>query len=121
MMNHCAKSWFGKSTSNSAKTTAYGYSIRRPFPNRGISRVGVARQWCGRLGKVDNAQAAIYMGYVSAKEHALVDMRLYMPKEWTKDKKRREKAGAKRPARKGRRAEERALSHATSIVFRDAR
>lgn len=69
------------------------------FPKSGKESVGVARQWCGRLGKVDNAQVAIYMGYVSAKEHALVDMRLYMPKEWTKDKKRREKAGVPKDVR----------------------
>ena len=63
------------------------------FPKSGKESVGVARQWCGRLGKVDNCQVAVYMGYVSAQEHALVDMRLYLPKEWTKDKQRREKAG----------------------------
>jgi SRSO17 transposase len=39
------------------------------------------------------------MGYVSAEEHALVDMRLYMPKEWTKDKARREKAGIPKQVR----------------------
>ena len=69
------------------------------FPKSGKQSVGVARQWCGRLGKVDNCQVAIYMGYVSAKEHALVDMRLYMPKEWTKDKARREKAGVPKSVR----------------------
>ena len=63
------------------------------FPKSGRESVGVARQWCGRLGKVDNCQVGIYMGYVSRHEHALVDMRLYLPKEWTKDAKRRKKAG----------------------------
>lgn len=63
------------------------------FPKSGRSSVGVARQWCGRLGKVDNCQVAVYMGYVSSQEHALVDMRLYLPKEWTDDKARCEKAG----------------------------
>lgn len=63
------------------------------FPKSGKESVGVARQWCGRLGKIDNCQVAVYMGYVSSKEHALVDTRLFLPKEWTKDKKRREKAG----------------------------
>jgi len=69
------------------------------FPKSGKQSVGVARQWCGRLGKVDNCQVAIYMGYVSAEEHALVDMRLYMPKEWTKDKTRRENAGVPKNVR----------------------
>ena len=63
------------------------------FPKSGKDSVGVARQWCGRLGKVDNCQVAIYMGYVSSQEHALVDTRLYLPKEWTQDPKRRKKAG----------------------------
>ncbi len=63
------------------------------FPKSGKDSVGVARQWCGRLGKVDNCQVAVYLGYVSAEEHTLVDMRLYLPKEWTKDRRRREKAG----------------------------
>jgi SRSO17 transposase len=55
------------------------------FPKSGSESVGVARQWCGRLGKVDNCQVAIYLGYVSRKGHTLVDTRLYLPKEWTKD------------------------------------
>lgn len=63
------------------------------FPKSGKNSVGVARQWCGRLGKVDNCQVGIYMGYVSSHEHALVDMRLFLPKEWTKDRERCKKAG----------------------------
>ena len=63
------------------------------FPKSGKDSVGVARQWCGRLGKVDNCQVAVYMGYVSSEDHALVDTRLYLPKEWTQDPKRRKKAG----------------------------
>lgn len=69
------------------------------FPKSGKQSVGVARQWSGRLGKVDNCQVAVYMGYVSAEEHTLVDTRLYMPKEWTRDKKRREKAGVPKTVR----------------------
>jgi len=63
------------------------------FPKSGQDSVGVARQWCGRLGKVDNCQLAVYMGYVSRAEHVLVDSRLFLPKAWTKDKSRRKKAG----------------------------
>jgi SRSO17 transposase len=63
------------------------------FPKSGYESVGVARQWCGRLGKVENCQVAVYLGYVSRHEHALVDTQLYLPKEWTKDKERMEKAG----------------------------
>jgi SRSO17 transposase len=57
----------------------------------GKASVGVKRQWCGRLGKVDNCQVGIYMGYASRQEHALVDVRLYFPREWARDKERRKK------------------------------
>ena len=63
------------------------------FAKSGHESVGVARQWCGRLGKVDNCQVALYLGYVSSQGHTLVDMRLYLPKEWTQDKTRLDKAG----------------------------
>lgn len=63
------------------------------FPKSGRDSVGVAPQWCGRLGKTNNCQAALFLGYVSQHEHALVDMRLYLPKEWTKDAARMRKAG----------------------------
>ena len=60
---------------------------------QGKASAGVARQWCGRVGKVDNCQVGVYLGYIARKEHALVDVRLYLPKEWTKDKKRCRRAG----------------------------
>jgi hypothetical protein len=63
------------------------------FPKKGVKSVGVARQWCGRLGKVENCQVGIYMAYVSRKEHAIVDTRLYLPREWANDRGRREEAG----------------------------
>jgi hypothetical protein len=53
------------------------------FPKSGKESVGNGRQWCGRLGKVDNCQVAITVGYVSAEEHPLVDTRLFLPKDWT--------------------------------------
>ena len=61
------------------------------FPKSGRESVGVARQWCGRLGKVDNCQVALYLGYVSSQGHTLVDMRLYLPKEWLHDQARLDK------------------------------
>ena len=69
------------------------------FKKQGTESVGVARQWCGRLGKVDNCQVGVYLGYVSRKEHALVDVRLYLNKEWAKDKRRRKKCGVPREIR----------------------
>jgi SRSO17 transposase len=63
------------------------------FAKKGTKSVGVIRQWCGRLGKVENCQVGVSMAYVSRREHALVDTRLYLPKEWTKDRARRKEAG----------------------------
>jgi SRSO17 transposase len=63
------------------------------FPTSGRESVGVARQWCGRLGKVDNGQVAISVGYVSRKGPTLVDLRLSLPKAWTQEKARLDKAG----------------------------
>jgi SRSO17 transposase len=70
------------------------------FPKSGRESVGVARQWCGRLGKVDNCQVAVFMGYVSRQEHVLVDMRLYLPQEWTQDQARCAKAGVPKDRRR---------------------
>src|SRR5713101_7246883 len=69
------------------------------FPKSGTASVGVARQWCGRLGKVDHCQGALSLGYVSAKGHTLVDMRLYVPKAWTTDQARLKKAGVPKDRR----------------------
>jgi SRSO17 transposase len=63
------------------------------FPKKGTASVGVQRQWCGRLGKLENCQVGVFMGYVSRIEHALVDVRLYLPQPWAQDKKRRKKVG----------------------------
>ncbi len=63
------------------------------FPKKGTESVGVQRQWCGRLGKIDNCQVGVFLVYVSAEEQALVDMRLYLPKSWARSKTRRAKAG----------------------------
>jgi SRSO17 transposase len=63
------------------------------FPKSGTESVGVARQWCGRLGKVANWQVAIYVGYVSGAGHTLVDRRLSRPQEWTTAQVRLDKAG----------------------------
>jgi len=63
------------------------------FPKSGKESVGVARQWCGRLGKIDNCQVGVFMAYVSRLGHALIDGDLYLPKEWTTDKARMKKAG----------------------------
>jgi len=69
------------------------------FPKRGAESVGVQRQWCGRLGKLENCQVGVYLAYVSRREHALVDVRLYLPEEWTRARKRMRDAGVPRGVR----------------------
>jgi SRSO17 transposase len=68
-------------------------------PKSGRESVGVARQWCGRLGTVDNCQVAMSRGDVSRKGHRLVDTRLYLPKDWPKDTARLDKAGGPHASR----------------------
>ena len=60
------------------------------FPKRGTHSVGVKRQWCGHRGKVDTCQVGVFMGYVSRRDHALLDFRLSLPQDWARDKPRRE-------------------------------
>jgi len=69
------------------------------FPKKGKDSVGVARQWCGRLGKKENCQLGVFLSYVSNKGHALVDERLYMPRDWGRDKARRSKCRVPRRVR----------------------
>lgn len=52
------------------------------FPKQGKTSVGVARQYCGALGKVANCQASVVVCYASSRGYTLVDRRLYMPKKW---------------------------------------
>jgi SRSO17 transposase len=59
------------------------------FPKQGTDSCGVARQWCGRLGKVENCQVGVFVAYVAARGKALVDCQLYLPKEWADDPVRR--------------------------------
>jgi SRSO17 transposase len=63
------------------------------FAKKGTKSVGVVRHWCGRLGKIENCQVGIYMAYASRKDHAIVNTRLYLPEEWTKDRARCKAAG----------------------------
>jgi SRSO17 transposase len=60
------------------------------FPKRGTHSVGVKRQWCGHRGKVDNCQVGVYMGYITRRDHALLDFRFSLPEDWARDTQRRE-------------------------------
>src|SRR5438552_6808956 len=59
------------------------------FPKRGTHSVGVKRQWCGHRGKVDTCQVGVYMGYVTRRNHALLDFRFSLPEDWARDEQRR--------------------------------
>jgi SRSO17 transposase len=52
------------------------------FVKKGEYSAGVARQYCGTLGKVDNCQVGVFAGYASRHEYTLVDRRLYFPEQW---------------------------------------
>src|SRR5262249_49661959 len=54
-------------------------------PKQGKKSVGVARQYCGALGKKANCQVGVFLAYVSPRGRALVAKRLYLPREWTDD------------------------------------
>src|SRR5437763_1792310 len=69
------------------------------FAKKGGASVGVQRQWLGRLGKVDNGQVGVFMAYASYQEHALVDVRLYLPKAWATDRARRKRCGIPKAVR----------------------
>jgi SRSO17 transposase len=59
------------------------------FPKKGEHSCGVKRQWCGRLGKIDNCQIGVFLGYVCRHGHTLLDHRLFLPREWAEDSVRR--------------------------------
>ena len=63
------------------------------FPKQGRHSVGVARQYCGQLGKQDNCQVAVSLSVANHHASLPVAYRLYLPQEWAEDRKRRRKAG----------------------------
>jgi SRSO17 transposase len=63
------------------------------FPKQGRHSVGVARQYCGQLGKEDNCQVAVSLSLANGQASLPVAYRLYLPQEWAQDHERRRKAG----------------------------
>jgi len=55
------------------------------FVKKGQDSIGVARQYCGTIGKVDNCQVGVFAGYVSEHGYSLVDKRLFIPEKWFTD------------------------------------
>ena len=63
------------------------------FPKKGKHSVGVARQYCGQLGKQDNCQVAVSVSVATAYASLPVAYRLYVPEKWVEDSHRRQQAG----------------------------
>ena len=63
------------------------------FPKKGSCSVGVARQYCGQLGKQDNCQIAVSLSLASPRGSVPIKWQLYLPKAWAEDRPRRAKAG----------------------------
>jgi SRSO17 transposase len=63
------------------------------FLKKGTKSCGVARQYSGAAGRVENCQIGVFLGYAGRKGRALLDRALYLPKEWADDAGRREAAG----------------------------
>ncbi len=62
------------------------------FPKRGRHSAGVAPQYCGVTGQVENCQVGVFLSFVTALGHALIDRELYLPDEWCADLPRRRAA-----------------------------
>jgi SRSO17 transposase len=60
------------------------------FAKKGKDSCGVARQWCGRLGKLENCQVGVFTAYATGHGQTLVAADLYLPREWAEDAPRRE-------------------------------
>lgn len=55
------------------------------FLKKGTKSAGVARQYSGTAGRIENCQIGVFLAYRSSKGHALIDRELYLPKAWTED------------------------------------
>jgi SRSO17 transposase len=67
------------------------------FAKKGYHSVGVARQYCGSLGKVENCQVGVFAAYASRQGYALVDKRLFLPEDWFTDTHAARRAACKVP------------------------
>jgi len=61
------------------------------FPKKGTESCGVDRQWCGRLGQVENCRIGVFLAYAARAGYAPLDRRLYLPEDRADDRARREK------------------------------
>jgi len=66
--------------------------VIRGFPKRGRHSAGIGPQYCGLTGRVENCQVGVFLSYVTAAGHALIDRELYLPEDWCSDPLRRQAA-----------------------------
>src|ERR671932_1081198 len=66
------------------------------FLKKGRRSAGVARQYSGTAGRIENVQIGVFLTYASRHGHSLLDRELYLPKEWTNDRDRGDHAGIQR-------------------------
>lgn len=91
------------------------------FAKKGHKSVGVARQWNGRLGKVENSQVGVFAGLANGTRCGLVNVRLYLPKSWTEDPDRCRDAGIPSEERRYRTKPELALELVDAAVAQGLR
>ena len=63
------------------------------FPKRGEHSAGVKKQYCGTTGQVQNCQVGVFLSYITAHGHTLIDRELYVPQDWLNDRARGPQAG----------------------------
>jgi SRSO17 transposase len=72
---------------------AVGVIDETGFLKKGVHSVGVARQYSGTAGRVENCQIGVFLAYASRHGHTLLDRELYLPAAWTADRDRCRRAG----------------------------
>jgi SRSO17 transposase len=80
-------------TDHLADADAVGVIDETGFLKKGTHSAGVARQYSGTAGKIENCQIGVFLAYASPHGHTLLDRELYLPKEWTDDRQRCRRAG----------------------------
>ncbi|GAC1564280.1 MAG: IS701 family transposase [Herpetosiphon sp.] len=76
-----------------ATPDAVGVVDETGFLKKGVHSAGVARQYSGTAGRIENAQIGVFLTYASTKGHTLLDRELYLPAVWTEDRGRCQRAG----------------------------
>jgi SRSO17 transposase len=76
-----------------ADPAAVGVIDETGFLKKGRHSAGVARQYSGTAGRIENCQIGVFLAYASDQGHTLLDRELYLPKEWTEDRDRCRRAG----------------------------